>query len=171
MFIAMELKGSVPVMSEEDLMKFAQEAVREMDIMVRTNMAESGRPGKWPVLRSGRFKGQPSHLYESGFLYEHIRDNVRQEEGMTIATVGINQAEVPYASIHQHGGVIHHPGSKGPVPIQTPNGVIFRYMKEPRDINIPARPYLVWVDETVQWIRNNIGNAVASILKVHQEPL
>jgi phage gpG-like protein len=162
-----DLSGSLPALKEEDFQVFAQDCVREMDIMVRENFAMGGRPEVWKPLRTG----QPSHLYDSGFLYEHISDNVRTEGGFTIASVGVPPMEVPYAAIDQFGGIIHHPGSKRPVPIATPEGVIFRWMKEPHDIEIPSRPYLVWIDETIEWIRQNMGRVFVNILTVNQEPL
>ena len=171
MILTMELTGSLPVLTEDALNAFAQEVVREMDIMVRENMAESGRPEKWPPLRSGKNAGQASHLYETGFLYSNITDSVTTEGSMTVATVGVPPGKVLYAGIHQFGGEVNFPGTDKPVPIQTPNGLIFRYMKKPRTFYIPPRPYLVWVDSTVEWIKQNTVVRFVSILKVNQEPL
>ena len=76
---------------------------------------------------------------------------------------------IPYAWIHEKGGTINHPGStKGPIPMHTSEGLIFRWMRKPFIINMPARPIIPGIFAREKKYAEFIGS---QIVMTQSEPI
>lgn len=98
----------------------------------------------------------------------NVKDRFTQTE--IISTVGINLGSIPYARIHEYGGVIEHPG--GTAFFLTPNGIRFVSNANalsqslprtgPHTIVMPERSYL---RSSLHELASDIGNEVRAGLK------
>lgn len=76
----------------------------------------------------------------SGRLYNSIQSQLI--ENTTSIYGRVSTHGVPYAAIHEFGGVIKHPGSSKFQAWQGPGGWVYTHMTRPHDIPIPQRSYM-----------------------------
>jgi phage gpG-like protein len=128
--IEITIDGKLPQVREDMTETMAQIG----DVMFRSvqqNFIEGGRPTTWPTLSPW---GQPSHLIDTGFMFE----NIQLEWDGKHATVSIDTDRVPYAMIHNFGGV-------------TGNGGL-----------MPQREFMMFQEEDVAAILELYGDAIFS---------
>jgi len=133
--IDVKITGDLPEVNEDREQVMAAIG----DIMLRSgrqNFLEQGRPNPWPPTKSG---GSGMTLIRSGHLFESIQAEWNENE----ATVFVDTGTVPYALIHNFGGVIQYPGDG-----------------DPYDINMPQREYMMFQDEDITEILELYGNAL-----------
>jgi phage gpG-like protein len=76
----------------------------------------------------------------TGRLYNSIQSQLIEN---TTAIYGrVSTSGVPYAAIHEFGGVIKHPGSSKFQAWQSPGGWVYARMTRPHDIPSPERSYM-----------------------------
>ena len=100
--IDIRLEGTLPKVNEDMTATMAEIG----DLMFRSvqqNFIEGGRPTTWPTLSPW---GEPSHLYDTGWMFGQILLGW----DATHATVGVDTDRVPYAMIHNFGGVMGNGG-------------------------------------------------------------
>lgn len=107
----------------------ASEAMDEIgalvELSVKRNFEDEGRPQRWPKSRRAQAEGGQT-LSDSG----RLRNSFSHKAGPFAVTVGTN---VKYASIHHFGGTIRPRSGKA---LRTPFG--------PRaKVSMPARPFLL----------------------------
>lgn len=112
-----------------------------VDPSIHQNFTKGGRPTKWAPLKK---TGKPSHLRQSGALENSVRYFV-QQDGNTIRGIERAGEGLPYARIHQFGGVIAH-GTK------------------PHPIPMPARPYMVLQDADIKKVVKYFGGRLVSFI-------
>jgi len=127
--------GSLPRVDVIDITDEMANASKIMLDSVRRNFIEGGRPERWEALKSGG----PSFLFQGGALLQSLTP----DSGSNWAEVFTNT--LPYAAIHQFGGVINHPG-RGKTPV-------------PYTINMPQREYLMFQQEDI--------DSISTMLKDH----
>ncbi len=154
--IRMWVEGKLPAINVD--LEPAFETIS--DIMFRSvqqNFIVGGRPEKWPSLREFGLSGSAqSHLYQSGHLFESIQ---LKYDG-TQATVFIDTARVPYASILNSGGVIRHPGSDKLQVFHYNGSLVFTQGTKPHNIPIPKRQYMMFQEEDKTQILEVLRNAL-----------
>ncbi len=144
----------------ESLAPVMTAAALYMDESVLKNFLEGGRPQKWQPTKSGA----PSHLYGNGALLgskRHVSDDFS-------AALMIGGG-IPYAWIHQEGGIIHHPGSKEFQVFSVLGETVFTHGTKPHEILIPARPYMMFQDEDIQYLEELIGRYIVDFMNVNKE--
>ena len=96
--------------------------------------------------------------------------------GMTAWKVAVSLLRVPYARIHEYGGIIHHPGSdklqawRGAPDAsrfgERISGMVFTRRTRPHDIPMPERSYLrSALAEETPWILNTTASNIKRALK------
>jgi phage gpG-like protein len=120
---------------------------------VQMNFLAGGRPNQWEPLAH---LGLPSHLYQSGRMFE----NIQLSWNNTSATVFIDTSRVPYARINNFGGVIKHPGSDKFQVFQGADGTVFTHGTKPHDINIPQRKFMMFQEEDKAKILQTLSNVI-----------
>jgi len=148
----------------DDLTDVFAECEQLMLQSVRQNFFAGGRPNTWAPLRK---TGEPSHLYKSGKLVEQIGSH----HGADFAEVYVS--DVPYAAIQNFGGTIHHPGSTKFQAFQIGDKWVYTHGTPPHEIDIPARPFMLFQDEDVVRVQtlfaqDIIGMFFTEILKFQQ---
>lgn len=140
--IEASITGTLPDFEVTDFDEPLHEAANIMLTSVRENFAAGGRPVTWPVLARTGF---PSHLVDSGEL-----------AGSIMAEVGGDYAEVhtdvPYAAIHNFGGVIQHPGSQMFQAFTIGGKWVFTQHTRPHPIHIPQREFMMFQQEDIDRI-------------------
>jgi phage gpG-like protein len=76
----------------------------------------------------------------TGRLYNSIQSMLI--ENTTSIYGRVSTQGVPYAAIHEFGGIIKHPGSSKFQAWQGPGGWVYTHMTRPHDIPIPQRSYM-----------------------------
>ena len=76
----------------------------------------------------------------TGRLYDSITSTMIENPSSVYGVV--KTAGVPYARIHEFGGVIKHPGSSKFQAWQGPNGMVFTHGTRPHTIPMPERSYM-----------------------------
>lgn len=76
----------------------------------------------------------------SGRLYSSIKSELVENPTTIYGVVG--SYGVPYARIHEYGGVIKHPGSSKFQAWQGSGGWVYTHFTRPHDIPMPERSYL-----------------------------
>ena len=102
--------------------------------IVKGNFLVSGRPEAWPKRRDG----STSQLIKSGRLVNSLRIGMLDETSVTV----IAGEGIPYAAIHQTGGIINHPGSKKFQVFEIGGQIVFTRGTKPHKIPIPQRRYM-----------------------------
>ena len=148
----------------DDLTDVFAECEQLMLQSVRQNFFAGGRPNTWAPLKK---TGEPSHLYKSGKLVEQIGSH----HGADFAEVYVS--DVPYAAIQNFGGTIHHPGSTKFQAFQIGDKWVYTHGTQPHEIDIPARPFMLFQDEDVVRVQtlfaqDIIGMFFTEILKFQQ---
>lgn len=133
--IALEFDGTLPSF-DVDPMKAMNEIADEMYWSVQLNCDRSGRPASWPLKKDGR----ASHLLKTGRLRRAIFKRAAVTGDGCESEVGISTNDVPYAAIHNFGGVIKNGFGRG---IQ---------------IIMPMRKYIMFQDEDLEKYINILGN-------------
>lgn len=101
--------------------------------MVKTNFLAGGRPDRWKPS-----KKNPLTMIGSGALMNSGRIST-----LTDDTVRVTFGEgLPYARIHQTGGIIKHPGSKKFQVFEVGGQVVFTHGTKAHDIPMPKRRYV-----------------------------
>jgi len=110
---------------------------------IQDNFVAGGRPNQWEPLKK---TGEPSFLAQSGTLMKSLEGSWDNYS----AKVGIDTGKIKYAAIHQFGGTIKHPGSDKFQVFDIGDTVVFTHGTKAHNINIPARPYLLFqeIDKT-----------------------
>jgi len=129
---------------------------RIADIMYRSvqeNFISGGRPNQWEPLAH---LGLPSHLYQSGRMFENIQFSWSDTQAM----VYIDTNRVPYARMNNDGGVIKHPGSKKFQAFQGADGMVFTHGTKAHDIPIPQRRFMMFQEEDKEKILQELSTAV-----------
>jgi phage gpG-like protein len=160
----MESRVTTPRTDPSDLSDLFAEAQFIMFQSVMENFSSGGRPNTWAPLKK---TGAPSHLYKSGRLIEQIRSH----SGSDFAEVYVS--DVPYAAIQNFGGTIHHPGSTKFQAFQIGDKWVYTHGTQPHEIDIPARPFMLFQDEDVVRVQtlfaqDIIGMFFTEILKFQQ---
>lgn len=101
--------------------------------IVKANFLAGGRPEKWPA----RKDGSTSMLMKSGKLVNSLHISALDE-----AMVEVRPGNLPYAGIHNFGGVINHPGSQKMQAFEVGGQLIVTHGTKPHKIPIPQRKYL-----------------------------
>ena len=148
----------------DDLTDVFAECEQLMLQSVRQNFFAGGRPNTWAPLKK---TGEPSHLYKSGKLVEQIGSH----HGSDFSEVYVS--DVPYAAIQNFGGTIHHPGSTKFQAFQIGDKWVYTHGTQPHEIDIPARPFMLFQDEDVVRVQtlfaqDIIGMFFTEILKFQQ---
>jgi phage gpG-like protein len=165
--IDVQVTGTLPTIEEQDWQAITEEVGDVMLDAVRMNFIEGGRPDKWQPLKSG----EPSFLFRSGNLLNSIQKTTGEEDDSYWAQVSTTGG-LPYAEIHQYGGVIQHPGStKAPIPMMINGEMTFRWMKDPFNINVPPRPFMELTEEDVRQIMELAAGRLVTILNEKGEPI
>jgi phage gpG-like protein len=147
-----------------DLLPAMQECEELMYASVMQNFDVGGRPVTWQPLK----KGGPSHLRQSGAMQGSVRHSSSQEGGTAIAEVWIPSGAIPYAAIHQHGGVIEHPGSSKFQAFQVGGVWVYTHGTRAHKIPISARPYMMFQEVDIQRCKEIIGNRVLEFFQSTQ---
>lgn len=146
-----EIIGTLPTINS-NLAESMRWAGNLMLDSVRKNFMAAGRPDKWPQKKDG----SRSFLFQSGDLLRSIQ----MRSDATSATVSISTRDVPYAAIHNFGGVIKHPGSSKFQVFHIGGAVVFTHGTKPHDIHIPQRQYMMFQEEDRRAILERIGLAI-----------
>ena len=106
--IDVAVKGELPVIDPKGLIGLMDEVMRTIiDPSVHQNFTSGGRPNKWTPLKK---TGKPSHLGGAeGSIAATLRYFVAQQGESIVGTERAGEG-ISYAAIHQHGGIINHPG-------------------------------------------------------------
>jgi len=169
----MRTEVSGKILAVGDLTETLKEISEMMQRSVQLTFDESGRPGKWMPLKYRN--GKP--LILSGAL----RSSVTPESGMDYAAVTEGRGLV-YAAIHQFGGTVR--------PKVTEKMRSFYWAKwfetkddkwrwmalgakvgERLEIQIPARPSLVWLEEDVELYKKMLGERMIVFAPVEVQQL
>lgn len=140
--IEIKMTGTLPTFDSSQLGKTFEEISEMMFKSVHRNFDFEGRPTPWEPLKYSR---QETPLVLSG----RLRNSIYQKSDESSAEVGV-PSSIPYAFIHNFGGVINHPG--------TQNGFGKGIPIPPHPIRIPKREYMMFQDEDIQDILNKFGN-------------
>ena len=127
---------------------------------VQMNFERGGRPA-WPAVRSGE-----TPLVLTGQLKGSIGFRLEGEDTVVIAPM----TELPYARIHQFGGVTHPTVTVNSKKffwamwMETGNGMwkamALKSVGTKLNVVIPPRPYLMFQQEDIDWIMGLLGNSV-----------
>jgi phage gpG-like protein len=152
---AIEIKGLAEIPSG-DMSPFTEKIARLMFRSVQENFIAGGRPNQWAPLKA---TGEQSHLYGSGELLS----NIQMGWDSRSATVSVDTARVPYAAIHNFGGMIKHPGSDKLQVFQIGGATVFSRGTKPHDIRIPQRQYMMFQEEDIAAIGNMLVGYIFSL--------
>jgi phage gpG-like protein len=147
-----ELTGTLPKLNNN--LEPAMEKIA--DVMFRSvqeNFLAGGRPNQWAPLQP---LGEQSHLYQSGRMFE----NIQLKWDATSAMVYLDTARVPYAAIHNFGGVIKHPGSDKFQAFEYMGGMVFTHGTKAHNINIPQRMFMLFQEEDKTKILEILSSAI-----------
>lgn len=162
-----QVEGNLPDFeSLADLSPIMEKIMEHMVASVTRNFDEGGRP-RWQALATG----QPSLLRKSGALKGSIRGSFGKDFAEVEAGRGL-----PYARIHQYGGETH------PVVSERMKAFFWRQYRETGTtmwkalalkysvgdaltIKIVARPYMMFQEEDVEWMVNNIPAEIVKQVK------
>lgn len=154
--LTIEISGTLPQVNT-DLTPAFETISDIMFNSVLDNFLFGGRPDKWQNLKEfGVVSSYESHLRKSGDLINAIQKGFDSQS----ATVGIDTDVIPYAAIHNFGGTIKHPGSKKFQVFSYGDSIIFTHGTKPHDIDIPARPYMLFQEEDKTKILQILSNAI-----------
>lgn len=154
--IDVKLSGSWPE-ANADMTEAFEKIADVMFRSVQQNFIVGGRPTAWPPLSAYGVDGaQASHLMQSGNLFE----NIQLEWDRQSATVGIDTVRVPYAAIHNFGGVIQHPGSKKFQAFEYNGGMVFTWGTKAHAIPMPQRQFMMFQEEDRTEILGIYGDAI-----------
>lgn len=134
-----EIQGKLPSLDGFEFSNTFEKVARYMELSIKRNFAEGGRP-QWQAKKDG----SPSHLYISGALF----NTIGFEYGADFAEAGA-MALLPYSWVHQAG----FSGVKK-------NGVF---------MNMPARPYVMFQDEDIDWIAEQFSEDILHYFDTHGE--
>ena len=67
--INIEIEAQLPDLSKLDFTNTFEKISRHLELSIKKNFAEGGRPETWEPLKKS---GQPSHLYKTGALFNTI---------------------------------------------------------------------------------------------------
>ena len=154
---------------QKDVTPFLHKIGERMTRSVQRNFEIGGRP-VWTPTKSGE-----TPLVTSGRLYRSIGYRLEGDDTVVIAPM----PEPKYARIHQEGGTVHPTvtmKSKAfflAMWLQTRNTMWLGLLNNKKypigsklNIRIPARPYLMFQKEDVDWIVDLLKNAVILEKKV-----
>ena len=120
---------------------------------IKQNFLDGGRVSPWAPLAGGG----ASHLIKTGQLFNSLRNEWNETTAKVTTSGGL-----PYAAVHQYGGIIRHPGSDKPQAFTVDGVSVFTHHTDPHSITIPERPYMVLgeqdVDEIVKYIEGQVVN-------------
>ena len=78
--------------------------------------------------------------------HPHLRDSIFQQnvqnDSSGVVYKVASGGNIPYAAIHEYGGVIQHPGSDKFQAWDGPGGPVFTHGTKPHSITIPERSYM-----------------------------
>lgn len=114
---------------------------------VQQNFTAGGRPDVWEPLAAGG----PSHLRQSGALYQSLINSWDESSATVEAGAGL-----PYARIHHFGGIINHPGSDKLQVFQAGGKTVFAHGTKPHTIEMPRRPYMMFQEGDVTAIAQKL---------------
>lgn len=133
--ITMEIVGTMPTMEGFGFAGGLERGARMMEISIKTNFAEGGRPTKWQAKKDG----SPSNLFAGGRLYNTISSGFSDVE----AWAGVPEADIlDYSFVHQFG----YDGVKK-------NGV---YML------MPQRQYILFQEEDLEALKQELINDIVT---------
>lgn len=135
-----EIQGKLPSLDGFEFTNTMEKVARYMELSIKKNFAEGGRPIGWEQKKDG----SPSHLFISGALF----NTIGFEFGETFAEAGA-MTLLPYSWVHQAG----FSGTKK-------NGVF---------MNMPARPYVMFQDEDIDWIEQQFSDDILRYFDTHGE--
>lgn len=154
--IDVTITGTLPQLNS-DLTEAMEKVATIMYESVQQNFITGGRPTQWTPLKSYELSGSmASHLMQSGYMFE----NIQLEWDGQSATVFIDTARVPYAAIHNFGGVIQHPGSSKFQAFEYGGGMVYTWFTKAHAIPIPQRQFMMFQDEDRTKILEIVGNAI-----------
>lgn len=147
-----EFSFKLPVISDDFTAVLGEIGEYMMD-SITMNFYQGGRPETWEPLKR---TGEPSLLMQSGRLVSSLQ----MASNDTEAKVWIDTNAVPYAAIHNFGGVIKHPGSNKFQAFEWNGEMVFTWSTKPHDIPIPQRQFMMFQEEDKQWILSKLASAV-----------
>ena len=150
--IDIKITGTLPKVNTN----FEPQMEQIADLMYRSvqeNFLSGGRPNQWAPLQP---LGEISHLMRNGNLFENIQLRWNDKE----AVVWVDTARVPYAAINNYGGTIKHPGSEKFQVFDYMGGTVFTHGTKPHNINIPARPFMLFQEEDKTRILEILSSAI-----------
>ena len=136
--IGIQLTGTLPQVNS-DFTEMMSDIGQLMLESVQQNFIAGGRPNQWEPLKTG----EQAHLYKTGYMYW----SVQTYSGSNEAVVFIDTNRVPQAAIHNFGGTIKHPGSSKFQAFFYNGNWIYTWGTKPHDIDIPARPFMMFQEE------------------------
>lgn len=164
--IDVEVSGTLPEVNT-DFTEILGEIGDYMFDSVRLNFIAGGRPNTWQPLVSGT----PSHLIDTGMLFKSLQ---MTSDGFS-ATVFVDTNEIPYAAIHNFGGVINVAGRQkvsfeqrrytgGFKKGQFMKGKVAKAGHETKafKINMPQRQFMLFQEEDKEWILQKIAMGIFS---------
>lgn len=116
---------------------------------IHNNFKVSGRPSTWTPSKKIATRGGQT-LIESGALMNSAEVSSVSADHVEVSIGG----DLPYAAIHQFGGVINHPGSDKLQVFDIGGKTVFSKGTKPHQITIPARKYFRIQDEDKDSIMN-----------------
>ena len=147
-----KITGTLPKINE-DLTSVMEQVADIMFRSVQQNFIQGGRPNQWEPLSPF---GESSHLYKTGRMFSSIQ---LQWDGQS-ASVFIDTAKMPYARIHNDGGIIKHPGSDKFQAFMGADGMVFTQGTKPHDIRIPQRKFMMFQEEDKTRILELVSSAI-----------
>ncbi len=130
MFISVQVDATKAIVKLERAEASTREAVRAEVVSLTKQLAQQVRAnlsGKVLNMRSGR-------------LYNSITNEMIEDTTSIIGEVATRG--VPYAAIHEYGGVIKHPGSNKFQAWMGAAGMVYTHFTRAHDIPIPERSYM-----------------------------
>lgn len=164
--LKVQIKGAIPITKGEVSLT---DVGQHMVTSVRMNFISGGRPIKWKPLAGGDTR---TPLRATGALARSVRYLMENDFTVVIeAGRGVKSKKgYPYAGVHQFGA--------GPfnVPITKKSRKYFWFMffrtgdekwkymaltpKQQFSVTIPARPYMVFQQSDIEFIRKNLITAI-----------
>lgn len=129
--INIDIQGMLPDFSKFKFTNAMDEISKHLELSIKTNFAEGGRPVKWEA----RKDGSPSYLAGNYVLF----GTMGSESGEDFASAGA-MSILPYSFVHQYG----FDGVKS-------NGVYMR---------MPERRYVMFQDEDIEFAIKKVGGSI-----------
>ena len=135
--ITVEAKGLDTLMAKLKILPSAFRSELNKALMVQADMLVSH-------IKADKLSGQVLNVGTTA--HPHLRDSIFQKniqnDSSGVVYKVASGGNIPYAAIHEYGGVINHPGSDKFQAWNGPNGMVFTHGTKPHSIPMPERSYM-----------------------------